>query len=251
VSNSDDLDGRAPGGHPSGEVGEILSIGTTDATTVFVSFSTRDPGGRDAQYLAWHALDHRPEQHRLRGLRHSFRLVSTPACRAARAAAQPPYDEVDHVMAYLFADRSALEPFQSLGKALGGAGRMPLRLPSVALEVYDRAGMAASRSVLVGADVVPWRPSTGAYLLIERGKASPASVCEVPGVAGVWWFRRPAAGPTPAAQLTCCFLDDDPVAVADRLHPWLAARRRGGSRAPLLAAPFLTPVPYEWDRHLP
>ena len=37
------------------------------------------PTGRDAEYLRWHTLDHRPEQHRLAGVRASLRLVSTPA----------------------------------------------------------------------------------------------------------------------------------------------------------------------------
>ena len=56
-----------------------------DITTVFVSMSARHPDGLDADYLQWHSLDNRPEQHRLAALRSSLRLVSTPACRAARA----------------------------------------------------------------------------------------------------------------------------------------------------------------------
>ena len=44
------------------------------------------PVSNHAEYLDWHLHDHLPEQHRLPGLRHGQRWVSTPACRAARAA---------------------------------------------------------------------------------------------------------------------------------------------------------------------
>ena len=37
-------------------------------------------------------------------VRASLRLVSTPACRAARAASQDRYDAIDHVMTYFFSD---------------------------------------------------------------------------------------------------------------------------------------------------
>ena len=73
-------------GTPSDECPEILATGSTDVTTIYTSLSKRHPEGRDADYLEWHSLDHRPEQHRLAELRASFRMVSTPACRAARAA---------------------------------------------------------------------------------------------------------------------------------------------------------------------
>jgi hypothetical protein len=52
----------------------------------------RHPEGRDAEYLRWHTLDHRPEQHRIAGVRASLRLVSTPACRAARAYSDERFD---------------------------------------------------------------------------------------------------------------------------------------------------------------
>src|SRR5262245_55257279 len=90
-------------GSPSDDLPELLAYGRGDTATVVVSMSARHPEGRDAEYLEWHALDHRPEQHRLEGLRGSLRVVSTPDCRAARAASEAPYDDVDHVVAYLFA----------------------------------------------------------------------------------------------------------------------------------------------------
>ena len=74
-------------GTPSDEVDEILATGRSGVTTIFVSMSARHPRGADAEYLAWHSLDHRPEQYRLATLRSSVRLVSTPSCRAARRRA--------------------------------------------------------------------------------------------------------------------------------------------------------------------
>ena len=164
-------------------------------TTAFVAMAGRDPDRRDADYLAWHALDHRPEMHRIAALRGTQRLVSTPACRAARAVSDGIYDAVDHVMTYLFAGRGGLEAMGALAGALGAAGRMPLRLPAVELGAYDLAGTAAAPRVLVGADVIPWRPARGAYVLVEQGVAPAGALTEVPGVAGTWWFRGEPASP--------------------------------------------------------
>lgn len=244
---------------PSDAAPDVLAIGGTDVTTLVVSLSERHPEGRDAEYLAWHALDHRPEQHRLTDLRGSLRFVSTPACRTARAAAADPYDRVDHVMTYLFADPADLDAFRALGSALAGAGRMPLRLPSVELGVWTLAGTAAAPAALAGADVIPWRPCRGAYLLIEAGEAPAADLTEVEGVAGVWWTTRRSDGDGPPAgddastrrSLAICFLDDEPAAVAERLDPVMRAHWADHDLVGLLAAPFVTVEPWAWDRHLP
>jgi hypothetical protein len=70
-------------GTPSDDVGIVLDHGDGDVTTVFASMATRHPDGTDADYLQWHGLDHRPEQHRLSAVRALIRLESTPRCRAA------------------------------------------------------------------------------------------------------------------------------------------------------------------------
>lgn len=77
-------------GTPSDDVPAVLAEGRGDIGTLFVSMATRHPDGADADYLRWHTLDHRPEQHRLSAVRASLRLVSTPACRSARAIAPAP-----------------------------------------------------------------------------------------------------------------------------------------------------------------
>jgi hypothetical protein len=243
-------------GTPTDQLPDVLATGSTDVRVAFISMSAREPGGRDAEYLEWHHLDHRPEQHRLPGLRQSLRLVSTPACRAARAASNDHFDPVDHVMTYLFNDVAELPGFYDLGAALAAGGRMPLRLPTVEFMVADLAGTLAAPAAVAGADVVPWRPALGVYLVVEDGKAPVDALIDVPGVAGVWWYDG-AAPPAPTAtdargrQVTYCYLDDDPVATAERLGEVMRPRWSSGDVTGLLAAPFYTPVPFEWTRYLP
>src|SRR5581483_7422005 len=146
-----------------------LELGRTDVTTIFVSLSARDPDGRDLEYLEWHCFDHRPEQYRLAGMRGSLRLASTPECRAARIVSDQRYDALDHVMTYLFTGTDALPPFYALGRALYRAGRMTHRLPQIERDVFHVDGMAAAPRLKVGADVLPWWPSLGVLMLVERG----------------------------------------------------------------------------------
>ena len=243
-------------GTPSDEVPEVLAAGGSGVDAIFVSMSARHPDGRDADYLHWHCFDHRPEQYRLASVRGSLRLVSTPACRAARAACDARYEAVDHVMTYFFADTGGLAGFNDLAVALRGAGRMIPLLPAVERGVYRRDGIAAAPRIKVGADVLPWWPATGAYVLVERGAAPADRLTEVAGVAGAWWGGlQPveasyAAGET-GTQITYCFLDGDPAAVGERLRPALAQRWAVTRVVPLFAAPFHTVLPHDVARYLP
>jgi hypothetical protein len=241
-------------GTPSDEASEILAQGRSGITTLFLSMSERHPDGADAQYLRWHGLDHRPEQHRLRSVRASLRVVSTPACRAARAARVDEFDAVDHVMTYFFTERSGFTGFVNLANALAGADRVPFVLNPVKRGAYVVEDRMAAPRAKAGADVLPWRPAAGVYLLLEEGVASAESLTEVPGVAGLWVAKSlptEISTVTAGQQLTYCFLDDDPVATAARLRPVLEQRWSAAGVRPLLAAPFYTVVPYEWDRYLP
>jgi hypothetical protein len=243
-------------GTPSDEVGGVLAAGRGDVSTLFVSMATRHPDGADADYLRWHTLDHRPEQHRLSAVRASLRLVSTPECRSARAASPDPYDSIDHVMTYFFADPSGMEPFLALSKALGDAGRKLPLLPPVERGVYDVTRKVAAPRVKIGADVLPWWPVRGVYLLLERGDAASVPLTDIEGIAGVWWASSLPVGPrlasAPAGQsISYCFLDDDPVLTAKRLQPVLQQRWSENGIEPLLAAPFHPIVPHEWDRYVP
>jgi hypothetical protein len=243
-------------GTPSDEVADVMATGNGDITTMFVSMATRHPDGTDADYLQWHTLDHRPEQHRLGAVRASLRLVSTPACRAARAVRHEHFDPVDHVMTYFFSDTAGMDGFLTLSAALGGAGRKLALLPPVERGVYGVQSRLAAPRVKVGADVLPWWPARGVYLLLETHATAPAELLEVEGVAGIWSTSAldvsPALANAPAGQqLTYCFLDDDPVATAARLRPVLEKRWSAPDIDPLFAAPFHPVVPHEWGRYVP
>jgi hypothetical protein len=247
-------------GSPSDDVPAILATGRIDITTAFVSMTARHTERRDADYIEWHCMDHRPEMHRLAAMRASLRLVSTPRCRAVRAASEAPYDGVDHVMTYLMAGDTdaALDAFRVLNYALLEVGRTPHLLPMIQRAVYGFAGVAVAARIKAGADVLPWWPPRGVYVLLERGAAPVADLVEVPGVGGVLWAHGiPKGQPysngadNTGLQIAYCYLDDDPVESAVRLRPVLEKRWAAGSAAPLLAAPFQAIVPYEWDRYVP
>ncbi len=243
-------------GTPSDALPDVVATGDTDIALAFISLSAREPAGRDAEYLEWHSLDHRVEQYRLPGLRNSLRLVSTPACRERRAGSMERFDATDHVMTYLFTGPEPIPMFNDLGGALHRAGRMPLRLPTVEFMTADLGGRVASRRAVVGADVIPWRPARGVYLIIESGQIAADTLVDIPGVAGAWWYHGNLA-PDPyetdsrGLQITYCYLDDDPLEVAERLSGPVRERWADGAVQGLLAAPFYTLVPFEWDRYLP
>ena len=244
-------------GAASDECPAILATGRTDVTTIYTSLSKRHPDGRDADYLEWHSLDHRPEQHRLAQLRASFRMVSTPACRAARAASDERFDEADHLQSYFFTDLSAMDSFNDLSVALRDAGRAPYLLPLVERAVYRVDGTAAAPRIKVGADVLLWWSAKGVYFMIERGGGPVADLLDVPGVGGAWWGGAEPMEPpfctrdNSGLQVSYLFLDDEPAEVAKRLRPRLEQRWSRTGNDPLLAAPFHSLVPYEWDRYLP
>jgi hypothetical protein len=244
-------------GTASDQCPQILATGRTDVTTIYTSLSKRHPQGLDANYLEWHSLDHRPEQHRLSQLRASFRMVSTPECRATRAASDERYDEADHLQSYFFTNLSAMDGFHALNAALHDAGRSPYVLPLVERAVYRVDGMAAAPRIKVGADVLLWWSAKGVYFIIERGGGSVADLLDVPGVGGAWWGgAEPLELPfttrdNSGLHISYLFLDDEPAEVAERLRPRLEQRWSSVGCEPLLAAPFHSLVAYEWDRHLP
>ena len=241
-------------GTPSDAADAVLATGRSDIGGMFVSMAGRDPDGRDADYLWWHCYDHRPEQYRLAAIRSSVRLVSTPECRAARAASTERYDATDHVMTYFFADLE-LGPFAALGAALAGAGRMR-SLPSVEFATYGVDGAATAPRVKIGADVLPWWPASGVYVLLERGAGSPETLVDVDGVAGAMWGTAVTvdgglSNAEPGTGLAYLFLDDDPVAVAERLRPLLEKRWADVGAEPRFAAPFHVVLAHDVTRHLP
>ncbi|HEX7853903.1 MAG TPA: hypothetical protein VF503_09425 [Sphingobium sp.] len=243
-------------GTPSDQLPDVLANGATDIGFAFISLSAREPDGRDAEYIEWHSLDHRPEQYRLPQLRNSLRLVSTPECRAKRLANEGKFAATDHVMTYLFTGPDGIAGFYKLGHALGEGGRMPLRLPSIGYITGALAGKAAAPGAVAGADVIPWRATKGVYLLIEDGLSAADTLTDIDGVAGAWWYHggqapEPFEGDHGGRQVTYLYLDADPVETAERLRPLLEKRWESGAVKPLFAAPFFAVLPFAWDRYLP
>lgn len=241
-------------GKSSDRAPDILAVGQRAISTLYISMSERHPEGADASYVRWHTLDHRPEQYRIPSIRSALRVVSTPECRAARAASAPELDAVDHVMTYFFKDREGLVPFYDLAIALSGNGRSPFILNPVQRGAYTVDYTIASPRIKVGRDVLPWWPARGVYLLIEKGTGPMADLTDHPGVAGIWRaeaFTTEYSDAPSGQQLIYCFLDGDPAETARSLKPILEARWVKNGIKPLLAAPFYCIVPYEWDRYLP
>ena len=241
-------------GTASDDVAAIQANGSPVITTLFVSMAQRHPDGADAQYLRWHTLDHRVEQQRLERIETSLRVVSTPACRQARAACVAEFEAIDHVMTYFFTAVEGLEDFNALSTALRNAGRAPFILQPVQRGVYTVAEKCTASRMKLGSDVLPWMPVRGIYLLVEQGVAAASELTAVEGISGVWSANSmvtPFSNAGAGQQITYCFLDGDPIATAKRLRPVLEARWQTRSIQPLLAAPFYSLVPYEWDRYLP
>ncbi len=214
---------------------------TAEVRLTVISLSARSPDGADAAYLAWHGLDHLPEQYSIPSVVHGQRWVSTPACRAARAQGDGSLDDSDHAVQYLFSE-SAFPDFFALGAELRGAGRMPLRLPPVELAAY---AFVDATSSLVRADVLPWRPCRGVYIVVSDAAVT---LPEIDGVAGLWRYEGGAFHDrlvdTTGRHLTVCYLDGEPVETGERVTEAL-------DQPVLLGAPFVTVVPFEWERSLP
>ena len=74
---------------------------------------------------------------------------------------------------------------------------------------------------------------------------------QVPGVIGLWSFVSTGAYGVKRTRerASMIYLDDDPIAVAERLDPLLVRRWKGAPVHPMLAGPFrsLHPPPSRWN----
>ena len=235
----------------------------------FLSLTGTAPSGRDAEYLAWHALDHMPEQYALPGMLNGQRWRSTGPCRDQRAVGVAGYDVVDNVVCYLMGApaRETLDRFVALGRTLADKGRYPEVVPSRLVGAFELLDAHAAARVLVSPEVVPWRPNLGIYLIVEeltdRAAAAPflrwahtdgvPSLLSCPGVAGVWWFGTAARFAQPMFskgefRVTVCYLDADPATVGAALAPIVRERWRHDGVEARLAAPFESVVRWDWER---
>ena len=238
----------------------------------FFSISHHAPSGDDRPYLAWHQMDHMPEQYQLPGLLLGQRWVSTPRCREARAGAAEGWDAVGHVVCYLMGNPvdETLDEFFILGRQLAEQGRLSLSLPSQYLGGLRLLEAVASPRALVSAEVVPFRPHRGVYVIIDEPDGSVPQdealqrihadilpeLVALPGVAGAWSYatspriRRPAFSEG-RLRIVVCYLDEDPATVGARLSPVVDRRWSSVPSRLLLAAPLESVVTLDLDRFGP
>ena len=233
----------------------------------FFSLSHHSPSGDDRPYLEWHQMDHMPEQYQLPGLVLGQRWASTPACRAARAAGDDGWSQVEHVVCYLMGNPvdETIDEFLTLGRHLAELGRFPDTLPSQyrgALRLLETQAAPTGPRLARGGAL----PAPPGHLPHRRGAHRPGrprmrtaqrthvevlpELVPVPGVAGAWAF-----GTTPSIRrpmftegdyrMTVCYLDDDPAAVGERLRRSLD--RRWGGRAGPAGAGRAVRVDDHWD----
>lgn len=235
----------------------------------FFSFTEITDPTEHRAYNEWHMLDHMPEQYPLDGVAYGQRWVSTPACAAARASNEAPFDAVHYVTLYLMTepvDRT-LREFYELGGDLRARGRFHRHRRSHLSGPFRSIGAAAAPRVLISAEAVPYRPNRGVYVVVEetadRAAIDPyvawlhaehePALLAVPGVAGLWTFATSAQyrshpWDTGDRRITVCWLDDDPLAVAAELDAVDADRRRFDAASHVaLAGPFETIAVGEWD----
>jgi len=235
----------------------------------FFSFTEITDPSEHRAYNEWHMLDHMPEQFPLDGVAYGQRWVAAPACAAARAVNESPFDAVHYVTLYLMTepvDRTLREFFE-LGGDLRARGRFHQHRRSHLSGPFRFLDAGAAPRVLVSPEAVPYRPHRGIYIVVEetrdRAGLDPyaawlhaehhPSLLAVPGVAGLWTFATSARyreGPWDPGdrRVTVCWLDDDPLAVAARIDAVEEARREFDAVSHVtLAGPFETIVAGEWD----
>src|SRR5262245_13827053 len=251
------------------EVAETVSVRRANKVEfVAMSLSASTQEGDDTPYLEWHQLDHMPEQYQIPGLLYGQRWASTPELRAARAVQSERFAPTNHVVQYLFGNPvdEAVDDWFVLGARLHAVVRFPFRSPPVVLAGFEVTACRAADRAQVTPEIVPYRPNRGVYLVIERSDRARAAtergpvwtdeqierLLAVDGVAGMWALRTGTVRVDRFDQggfdASVCYLDDDPLEVADRVSKVVVDRWNGLDVAPELAAPFASVRAWEWER---
>jgi hypothetical protein len=200
----------------------------------FFSF-TEVPADAEDAYDRWHRFDHLPEQYAIDGVAYGQRWVATERCAEARLVDDPELRRARHLTLYLMTEPvgPTLDEFARLAVELREAGRWFDRRSAAEFGAWRVDDRRAAPRVLVRAEVVPWRPATGAYVVVQRDDTAPVDLdvlVDIDGVAGSWSFSVDPTiqNPTwrrPSHRITFLWLDGDPVAAAAALAAPLAASR--------------------------
>src|SRR5438552_5370073 len=136
----------------------------------FFSFTEITDPAEHRAYNEWHQLDHLPEQFPLRGIVYGQRWVSTPACRAARAASDASLDPIHYLTCYLMADpiEDTLAEFFDLGTRLHELDRFHRHRRARLTGPFRVGSTVAAPRVLVSAAAVPFRAHRGLYVVVEE-----------------------------------------------------------------------------------
>jgi hypothetical protein len=218
-------------------VAEYRSPGYRDGVLGFFSFTeVTDPAAHEA-YNAWHQLDHMPEQFTLDGIDFGRRWVRSPRCTAAEAACGPLLEPFHYMTLYLMRDASVLPEFFALAKRLRAEDRFFAARKALLSGPYEVTGRWAAPRVAVSPGAVPFRPSTGVYVVVGPAVDGEALVGHE-GVAGAWQFAQA----TDDRHVTVAFVDGD---------LWTTAAALGslggeGDQAPLWAGPLEGIDAFRW-----
>jgi hypothetical protein len=209
----------------------------------FFSFTeVTDPSAHRA-YNEWHQLDHLPEQFSIDGITFGQRWVCSPRCAEARVVVSPTLARCHYMTLYLLRDDGVLPEFFALAQRLRDEGRFFEARKSHLSGPFEVTGRWAAERVKVLAEVVPFRPATGVYVVVGAAsrRVDAAGMAGVDGVAGVWRFADGSDGG--GREIVVAWVDGD---------LWEASAQLGESVRGLgagceWAGPLERVDPYHWD----
>jgi hypothetical protein len=234
----------------------------------FVTFTEVTADGDHRAYNEWHQLDHLPEQFRIPGIAFGERWVLSPECAEQAVPVAEPLDDFHYVTLYLMRGplSETLDQFAAVRERLTDLGRFYPHRRTALSGAWRFLSAAAAPRVLVAAEVVPYRPALGVYVVVEEPADGydvyarrlhtdqvPA-LLDVPGVAGVWsfgtrlWgFAASGGAGADATRITVMFLDRPPLDVAGEVAELVRRGWEAGAVRPRFAGPLLAITPWRWD----
>ena len=204
----------------------------------FFSFTeVTDPSAHEA-YNAWHQLDHLPEQFTLEGINFGQRWVRSPRCQAAEASTGSLLEHFHYMTLYLIRDEGVLPAFFALADRLRAEDRFFAARRALLSGPFDVIRRWAAPRVAVSAEAVPFRPSSGVYVVVGP-PADGAALVTGPGVAGAWEFADASEG----RSVTVAFVDGDLWLASAALGPSVL----GAGTPPEWAGPLERVDAFRWD----
>lgn len=248
----------------------------------FFAFTEITEPSAHRAYNEWHQLDHLPEQLPIAGIASGQRWVATPRCRAVtysigtESQAQPDLSAAQYLTLYLMRGPldETLRLFYDLAVQLHRDDRFFPHRRALESGPLGVRGLFAAPRVSVSPAAVPYRPNRGVYAVVSSpvsDRPAPGGTVDshladellrIDGVAGAWFFgdmfteavadggsvaAPGGSGSAFRADVTLCFLDEDPVSVASDIAGLLRPRWEREGAMPRLAGPFETVVPWSWD----